>query len=476
MSGFLGMDTDAARGHADALEIAASRLGDLLGDLDGRVASVDWTGPDADAFRSDWAAVRRTGDPLDDELRAAGDHLRQQADEQDEVSSGDDDGSGFFDWIADGIDWIVDTVGDGIEWVTDTVGDIIEGAKRAVSDVFDYLETAWKNLGEWWESFTGLVGIAFDAIATGRWPRLTEVIVGLIDFGLDTFNLGYHLLTGEDLHLADDGTGFADPPVLVAGDDPRFQPPGDLAAIANNINQSYGSVETGEVSMTVVGQPPESVIVNIPGTEQWGVNAGDNPFDLTSNSALAGPNGYAASSEATADAIQQLFADAGIPPGTPIMLTGHSQGGMVATSLASDPAFTSEFNVTNVMTVGSPVDNYPVQTGVDVLNIQHGSDPVPMIDAQGMDVQGNYPGNLVRSLGIGPGGTETVTLPSPAPGELWNVDANHGMGQYETSIAEQLQDPTSQLSQYSQDPSLQPFLTADPDEVQQYTAELHRDN
>ena len=40
----------------------------------------------------------------------------------------------------------------------------------------------------------------------------------------------------------------------------------------------------------------------------------------------------------------------------------------------------------------------------------------------------------------------------------------------------QLQDPNSPLSQYSQDPSLLPFLTGDPDSVQHFISGVHREN
>ena len=65
------------------------------------------------------------------------------------------------------------------------------------------------------------------------------------------------------------------------------------------------------------------------------------------------------------------------------MLNGHSQGGMIASSLAANEDFSSQFNVTNVMTYGSPVDNYDVPSDVNQLNIQHRWDLVPKIDFEG---------------------------------------------------------------------------------------------
>src|SRR5690625_5524646 len=56
------------------------------------------------------------------------------------------------------------------------------------------------------------------------------------------------------------------------------------------------------------------VVANVPGTEHWGPVAGDNPMDLTGNAAQAGPAGHSAGAEATADAIDQLYREHGIPP------------------------------------------------------------------------------------------------------------------------------------------------------------------
>ncbi|MGO1283707.1 MAG: hypothetical protein ACTHUU_01195, partial [Brachybacterium sp.] len=123
-------------------------------------------------------------------------------------------------------------------------------------------------------------------------------------------------------------------------------------------------------------------------------------------------------------------------------------------------------NVTNVMTYGSPVDNYDVPTDVNQLNIQHRWDVVPRIDFEGL------------ALGPGGGGPEhatTITLDSPGEHPL-DVGTNHSSAEYQQSVQTQLQDPNSALSQYSQDPSLQPFLQGDPDSVQHYTSGVHRDN
>ena len=64
----------------------------------------------------------------------------------------------------------------------------------------------------------------------------------------------------------------------------------------------------------------------------------------------------------------------------PVLLVGHSQGGILAAALASDPAFTRDHRVTHVVTSGAPVGLFPVPARVRVLSVEHADDPVPRLD------------------------------------------------------------------------------------------------
>ena len=59
---------------------------------------------------------------------------------------------------------------------------------------------------------------------------------------------------------------------------------------------------------------------------------------------------------------------------------------------------------------------------------------------------------------------------------LLDVGTNHSGAEYQNSVQTQLQDPNSALSQYNRDPSLAPFLTGDPGNVQHYSSGVHREN
>ncbi|WP_430867955.1 hypothetical protein [Demequina aurantiaca] len=116
-------------------------------------------------------------------------------------------------------------------------------------------------------------------------------------------------------------------------------------------------------------------VVSIPGTEDWGVTS-DNPHDAHGN--------FAAMSRQTTDAqraITDAMLAAGIAPGEEVMLAGHSQGGINAAALAASPAFLSRFNVTHVVTAGSPVGRIALPPSVKALHLEHTEDLVAGLDA-----------------------------------------------------------------------------------------------
>jgi hypothetical protein len=134
----------------------------------------------------------------------------------------------------------------------------------------------------------------------------------------------------------------------------------------------------GAVAVTRLDHPDgtRSWLVAVPGTEE-GTVGGPNPLDMQSNlELLAGQP--AAASELAVAAMEQ----AGIAPGEPVMLAGHSQGGMTAMALAGSAAVTARFAITHVLTAGSPVGGMSTQPGVQVLNVEHTTDVIPTLDGR----------------------------------------------------------------------------------------------
>jgi hypothetical protein len=68
---------------------------------------------------------------------------------------------------------------------------------------------------------------------------------------------------------------------------------------------------------------------------------------------------------------------AGIPPGSQLMLVGHSQGGAAAMNVAAG----GPYRVTHVVTAGSPIANKRPAPGVRVLAVENQGDLVPDLDA-----------------------------------------------------------------------------------------------
>ncbi|MGV8978236.1 MAG: hypothetical protein ACOH17_09345 [Cellulomonas sp.] len=137
-----------------------------------------------------------------------------------------------------------------------------------------------------------------------------------------------------------------------------------------------GYLTPGAVAVTRLDHPDgtRSWLVAVPGTEAGSVG-GANPLDMQSNLELLGGQSSAAS-ELTVAAMEQ----AGIAPGEPVLLAGHSQGGMTAMALAASVVVTSRFAITHVLTAGSPVAGMSAQPGVQVLNVEHTTDVIPALD------------------------------------------------------------------------------------------------
>lgn len=160
-----------------------------------------------------------------------------------------------------------------------------------------------------------------------------------------------------------------------------------VSALFDNIS-GLGGGDRSEVRVTAVpdGAGGYSWIVEIPGTQEWSPAPGSNPSDLSTNLHLmAGAHDTAMEQgvlEAVHQAMSSLSEQTGVPlsvlQGQAVTVAGHSQGGIVAASIAADP--TNGLNVTNVVTGGSPIANMDIPDDVSVLSIEHVQDPVHHLD------------------------------------------------------------------------------------------------
>ena len=116
-------------------------------------------------------------------------------------------------------------------------------------------------------------------------------------------------------------------------------------------------------------------LVICPGTQEWTANNGAQPHDLLSNlEGVAGaPNAYEASIDA---ALRQ----AGVSPDEPIVLAGHSQGGILAAEFSADPAMRAKYDVAQVVTFGSPTAAAMIPGDVETVHFESDDDWVTGLD------------------------------------------------------------------------------------------------
>lgn len=95
MSGFFGADTEALRDYAQRVQTGSGRLLELRDGLASQVTSVEWVGPDAEAFRNDFAGrISSLIDQVGNELVRRRTDLDTHAEEQDQTSGVDGAGGG----------------------------------------------------------------------------------------------------------------------------------------------------------------------------------------------------------------------------------------------------------------------------------------------------------------------------------------------------------------------------------------------
>ena len=199
-------------------------------------------------------------------------------------------------------------------------------------------------------------------------------------------------VTGEDEHWFDEGRGVAGTPVAAPTDPsqagqyrPVVAQPRDLPSLMQGVTDAYqvgnDPSSHGDVRITRVdnGTGTPAYVVSIPGTETWSPSAGATGRDLTANLGLVAGNPTAA-----AESVRLAMDQAHIPPGSPVMLVGHSQGGIIAGTLAADHDFVQQYGVTNVMTYGAPIDHLDIDPSVQVMQVQHTTDVVPRLDLGGI--------------------------------------------------------------------------------------------
>lgn len=467
----LGLDPQDCAELVKLLKSSARQLEQTSLALNQTVARTQWQGQDSHQFRATWPAhrqsLRHTAKALEDTASV----VLRNITEQEHASAVEGNGGGLLDnmfagakglWddVTDSVDGGLGAVKDGLGWA----GHLIQGN---LSQAGGTLATNLAHLGS----------MAGDML-TGNPPSMAGLGAQLFLTAGSASSFLIAAQTGGlvNLHLFDDGSPkVGDPVAVTKGSARRVQLPTSAAAIFGSVEDAYAmghepGTSDGDIRIVKVEQPvgTASYIVTIPGTEQWVPNGSGQARDLTSNLMLVAGQ----STTAQRDVVLAME-KAGIPPGAPVMLAGHSQGGMLAGQLGSDAGFLAKFNVTNIMTVGSPIDVNAIDPGIKVLAAQHDGDLVPKLDLGGVDTGLHMPSP--------PPNVSVVSMDDPprdvlgnvlhyAPSPLGNVvqdvrdiGNNHATEIYKADLANT--DKYPGVASYENDPSMVAFLSNDPSKV-----------
>lgn len=218
----------------------------------------------------------------------------------------------------------------------------------------------------------------------GLWDGLTPLAPGG-PFGISTFTPDTEsaagllaALYGDDSPFETHGTDLTVPSGGVQ--------PGSLADViahlgeTNDLSNDQHPENNGTIEIQTISDGHGGVrhIVYLPGTDDMATlpwTQDGDVRDMATNFAL-----IHGQDTAYMHGILQAMHDAGIRPGDPVLLAGHSQGGMEAAAILSH---NHDFNVTNVVTAGSPtaqVAGFP--PGTHVLSLENQGDVVPLLDGE----------------------------------------------------------------------------------------------
>ncbi|WP_428833526.1 hypothetical protein [Pseudoclavibacter helvolus] len=123
----------------------------------------------------------------------------------------------------------------------------------------------------------------------------------------------------------------------------------------------------------------KSHILYIPGTQDW-LGLGGNAFNGADNiGAVFG------SSNKLESAIHEALRKHGVSKDEPLMIVGHSQGGLVAGNMAADSTFRSNYNLESVLVFGASIQSREIPSSVAVTQVVNILEPVPVASNVGGD-------------------------------------------------------------------------------------------
>ncbi|MBV7412009.1 GPI inositol-deacylase [Dermabacteraceae bacterium TAE3-ERU27] len=343
---FQGMDTEQARQTAltmDRLEYALLRLTTALEN----VQSANWHGPDAQAYREKIGALCRLRlSPIRRESAELAQQLRAEADAQDYASA---------------------------PMCLAPPPLPLPGEQQLQRNAANAKQAAWETATETDAPLSRRVA------AASYWYLLQAASLPLIDRALPENMSGAEVSVAAVSAVSHPRAARDLAGLFLANATLRTDPPDGHGGTLPARDFSQVAIQKmrdkrGETIYLVQIPPTESNMIAASGW--WGQK---NPQDWASN-LVAGSGQESDSMRAVRAAMRARGPDGKplVPPGAKIMLVGHSQGGLIAASLASDPTFNNasgkpgSYRVEQVLSAGSPVQQFhPARSETGVANLSH---------------------------------------------------------------------------------------------------------
>ncbi|QWW19486.1 alpha/beta hydrolase [Schaalia sp. 19OD2882] len=165
----------------------------------------------------------------------------------------------------------------------------------------------------------------------------------------------------------------------------RLAAPQTLGDLAADIDDLYWALSHGQpVKVVRVGTPDQRRwLVALPGTEHFDAPSTPNPADTETNirESLGLPS---AMRVGLVSAIHDAMDLDGVPPGQrhkePVLICGHSQGGMIAVGLAADLPEVAGVDVQAILAMGAPARRFRIRPDVTMVAVEHDQDVIPSFD------------------------------------------------------------------------------------------------
>ena len=237
--------------------------------------------------------------------------------------------------------------------------------------------------------------VAIGADRDGRMARMLPLIprrgYDALMTGMLTIGTAVGALRGGAVHVAllrdsDADPAFQDPlPGHPEAQIRRVDAPAVLSDMCADIDELYWSRTIGPaVKITRVGEgEARRWLLSLVGTESMTWRSTNNPADVETNIRLM--LGLEASmSVGVVSALHAAMERDGVPADRwarePVLICGHSQGGIVAAALASVPPHEAGVNVAGILSTGGPNRRIRVRPDVVTVAVYHDQDVMPSLD------------------------------------------------------------------------------------------------